>query len=221
MDMPLPDRAIDEWRRLAFQPGESVSISCFVCSCLPIRWRPRAVSKLSAGNRHFLFRLPHIGWPAAELQCSGHIEPLFDIIRRRGYLLSLMFAPVPESLRTRDNANVLSWLADKSAHDEVASALLGATRALGDVVTFCPDPKQFRYVVTATRGIIFGVATGMSAVSFRLDREIRQRALLSGGEAAPEIEADWVSFTLFRSDWPAHDLAFWALKAYVLARGNF
>ncbi len=131
-----------------------------------------------------------------------------------------MSAPLPDILLTRDNASVLAWLADKSAHDEVSAALLGATRALGDVVTYCPDPKQFRYVVTATRGIIFGVATGMCSVSFRLDREMRQRALKSGAEVAPEIGADWVSFTLFRSDWPAHDLAFWALKAYALARGN-
>lgn len=131
-----------------------------------------------------------------------------------------MSAPLPDILLTRDNASVLAWLADKSAHDEVASALLAAARSLGDVLTYCPDPKQFRYVVTATRGIIFGVATGMNAVSFRLDREMSKRALLSGAEAAPEIGADWVSFTLFRSDWPAHDLAFWALKAYALARGN-
>jgi predicted amidohydrolase len=121
-------------------------------------------------------------------------------------------------LQTEANAPVLAWLSDKSAHDEVASALLGATRALGDVVTYCPDPKQFRYVLAATRGIIFGVATGMNAVSFRLDREMRERALQSGAAAAPEIGPDWVSFTLFRSDWPAPDLPFWALKAYALAR---
>ena len=131
-----------------------------------------------------------------------------------------MITTVPNLLKTDANAAVLAWLADKSAHDEVAAALINATRALGDVFTYCPDPKQFRYVVTATRGIIFGVATGMSAVSFRLDREMRQRALQSGAEAAAEIGPDWVSFTLFRSDWPAHDLAFWALKAYALARGN-
>ena len=131
-----------------------------------------------------------------------------------------MITAMPDSLRTDANAAVLAWLADKSAHDEVAAALLAATRSLGDVLTYCPDPKQFRYVVTATRGIIFGVATGMSAVSFRLDPGMRKRALQSGAEVAPEIGADWVSFTLFRSDWPAHDLAFWALKAYALARGN-
>lgn len=125
---------------------------------------------------------------------------------------------IPEDLRRDVNAQALSWLADKSAHDEVATALLSSTRTLGDVVTYCPDPKQFRYLVTATRGIVFGAATGMSTVSFRLDRENCQRALQSGAEAATEIGPDWVSFTLFRNDWPAPDLAFWALKAYVLAR---
>lgn len=131
-----------------------------------------------------------------------------------------MNTALPDSLKTDANAAVLTWLSDKSAHDEVASALLGATRALGDVVTYCPDPKQFRYVLTATRGTVFGVATGMSTVSFRLDREMCRRALQSGAEAASEIGPDWVSFTLFRSDWPAPDLAFWALKAYALAREN-
>jgi predicted amidohydrolase len=131
-----------------------------------------------------------------------------------------MNTAVPDSLKTDANGAVLAWLADKSAHDEVASALINATRVLGDVLTYCPDPKQFRYVVTATRGIIFGVATGMSTVSFRLDREMCKRALQSGGETAAEIGPDWVSFTLFRNDWPAHGLAFWALKAYALARGN-
>lgn len=131
-----------------------------------------------------------------------------------------MNSDVPDSLKNEANAAVLAWLADKSAHDEVATALINATRALGDVVAYCPDPKQFRYVVTATRGIIFGVATGMSTVSFRLDREMCKRALQSGAETASEIGADWVSFTLFRNDWPAPDLTFWALKAYALARSN-
>ena len=131
-----------------------------------------------------------------------------------------MNTALPDSLKTDANAAVLTWLSDKSAHDEVASALLGATRALGDVVTYCPDSKQFRYVLAATRGTVFGVATGMSSVSFRLDREMCRRALQSGAEAASEIGPDWVSFTLFRSDWPAPDLAFWALKAYALAREN-
>lgn len=99
-----------------------------------------------------------------------------------------MNTALPDSLKTDANAAVLTWLSDKSARDEVASALLNATRALGDVVTYCPDPKQFRYVLTATRGTVFGVATGMSTVSFRLDREMCRRALQSGRRLLPRSD---------------------------------
>lgn len=135
-----------------------------------------------------------------------------------GWLDLGMIKPVPLSLQTETNAPVLAWLADKSAHDEVASALVGATRALGDVVTYCPDPKQFRYVVTATRGTIFGVAEGMSSVSFRLDPTFHARALQHGATEAPALGPAWASFTLFRSDWPQPDLPFWAMKAYCALR---
>ena len=129
-----------------------------------------------------------------------------------------MMRPVPDALQGGVNAQVLSWLADKSAHDEVATALINASRQLGDVQVFCPDPQQFRYVVVATRGVIFGVAAGMNCVSFRLDPVLRERALLSGATGEDGLGPEWVSFTLFRSDWPAPDLPFWALKAYALAR---
>ncbi len=37
-------------------------------------------------------------------------------------------------------------------------------------------------------------------------------------ESPPEGGDQWVSFTLFRDDWPKPDLEFWARKAYVAAR---
>jgi hypothetical protein len=47
---------------------------------------------------------------------------------------------------------------------------------------------------------------------------MKTRALASG--AAPYLGCgdQWVSFTLFRDDWPKVDLEFWARKAYVAAR---
>jgi hypothetical protein len=40
----------------------------------------------------------------------------------------------------------------------------------------------------------------------------------TGGMDYSEAGPDWVSFTLFRDDWPEFDLKFWARKAYVFAR---
>jgi hypothetical protein len=73
-------------------------------------------------------------------------------------------------------------------------------------------------VVASTRGIIIAIAFGMDTIAFRLDERMRTRALASGGAPYPECGKEWMSFTLFREDWPRIDVEFWARKAYVAAR---
>jgi hypothetical protein len=58
----------------------------------------------------------------------------------------------------------------------------------------------------------------METIAFRLDERMQTRALESGAKPFPECGPEWVSFTLFRDDWPETDLKFWARKAYVAAR---
>jgi len=129
-----------------------------------------------------------------------------------------MDEPVAPNLRHRTNAGVLAYVEKLSAHTDVASALIEALQPLGDVQLFCPDPTRCRYVVAASATVIFAFATGMNQLGFRLDALLRTRALLSGAAACPQCGEDWVCFTLFRDDWPAPDLPFWARKAYVFAR---
>ena len=116
------------------------------------------------------------------------------------------------------NRQVLRYLRDKSAHSDVAEALSAALEPLGDVQIQCPDWKACRYVAASTRDILFAFAVGMSTVAFRLDERMRPRALASGAEPCPACAEEWVTFTLFRDDWPKPDLEFWARKAYVAAR---
>jgi len=125
---------------------------------------------------------------------------------------------IPEDLATLINRPVLRHIEGLSAHSDVVDALATALKPLGDVQRFCPDPAEYRYEVASTRGIIFAVAFGMSTIGLRLDEPIRSRALVSGGVTLPECGPEWVSFTLFRDDWPRIDLEFWARKAYVAAR---
>ena len=125
---------------------------------------------------------------------------------------------IPAELLTRINHKVLVHLDGLSAHSDVADALSTALKPLGDVQLFCPDGPQHRYVVASTKEIIFGLAVGMNTIGFRLDERMKARALASGGVAYPECGPEWVSFTLFRADWPRVDLEFWARKAYVAAR---
>jgi hypothetical protein len=124
----------------------------------------------------------------------------------------------PAELQTSINRPVLAHLEGLSAHSDVVQALGAALEPLGDVQTFCPDIQQYRYVVASTRGIIMALAVGMNTIGFRLDERMKVRALASGGAPYPACGAQWVSFTLFRDDWPRIDIEFWARKAYVAAR---
>ena len=126
--------------------------------------------------------------------------------------------PLPDALRKAVNDDVLSYVAGKSAHSDIAEALASAVKKPGDVQQFCPNTVEYKYLVVSTQGVIFGVAVGMSGLAFRLDPIFKERALRTGANDAPDIGRNWVSFTLFRSDWPAVDVEFWARKAYVFAR---
>jgi hypothetical protein len=124
----------------------------------------------------------------------------------------------PPELDTRINQQVLKHLDGLSAHSDVAEALIKAMKALGDVQVFCPNSQQYRSVIASTNGVIFAFAVGMNTTCFRLDERMKTRALASGAAPYPHGGDQWVSFTLFRDDWPTVDLSFWARKAYVATR---
>ena len=129
-----------------------------------------------------------------------------------------MTTDIPAGLDNSINRAVLSHIEDLSAHSDVADALVTALKPLGDVQVFCPDWREYRYVAASSKGTIIAFALGMNLVGFRLDGRMKARALASGGTPCPECGDDWVSFTLFRDDWPGVDLEFWARKAYAAAR---
>jgi hypothetical protein len=122
---------------------------------------------------------------------------------------------VPNSFSNKWNKGVFDFLQKYSAHSDVAEILIKATKKLGDVQSFCPDPSEFRYVVVSTKGVIFGFAIGMELIAFRLCPVFQKRAIETGGERISGLGEEWVGFTLFRADWPEVDSVFWARQAYV------
>lgn len=125
---------------------------------------------------------------------------------------------IPPDLDTSINQQVVKCLDGLSAHSDVAEALTAALGPLGDVQIFRPDSQQYLYVVASTKAVIFAFAVGMNTTCFRLDGRMKTRALASGAALYPDCGDEWVSFALFRDDWPKVDLEFWARKAYVAAR---
>jgi hypothetical protein len=126
---------------------------------------------------------------------------------------------VPDSLLRAENREVLAFLRGKSAHSDLAESLLQAATPLGDVQSFCPDLAGYGYVLLATQSIVFAFAVGMDQIGVRLDGRYKRVAIETGGRAADEVGHDWAAFRLFRPDFPAVDLRFWARKAYAIARG--
>lgn len=127
---------------------------------------------------------------------------------------------LPASVHNNKNHDILRFLQGKSAHSDVAEVLIETAAPLGDVKIYSSEPINFGYVVLTTQDVVFAVAFGMSQVGFRLDETYKERALENGGFDATEVGPDWVTFELFRTNYPAVDLLFWARKAYVIARGG-
>ena len=129
-----------------------------------------------------------------------------------------MTHPIPAELETSLNRPVLDHLDGRSAHSDLGTALRAAVKPLGDVQLFSPHWEACRYVLAATKGVVFAHAQGMNTIGVRLDERMHARALVSGGQPCAKCGPGWVSFMLFRDDWPQVDLEFWVRKAYVPAR---
>ena len=130
----------------------------------------------------------------------------------------MMEQNIPNNISNPWNKPVLDFIRDSSAHSDVAEVLLKAVKPLGDAQYFCPDQSKYRYVAVFTNNIIFGFAIGLNYVAFRLNTPFNKRAVETGGTPLQELSDEWISFNLFRDDWPETDLLFWARKAYVHAR---
>jgi len=123
-------------------------------------------------------------------------------------------------LDPRANRRVLAYLAlaRPSCHSDTGGALIEAAEKCGEWIAFSPSFAQYRYVALITRRRIFALGLGQRSACFRLPRALRKTARSSGARRALELGMDWVSFSLFKADWPAVDLPFWTLRAYAAAR---
>ena len=126
---------------------------------------------------------------------------------------------LPDKLNSEKNRSVLEYISGLSAHSDVAEALEIAIAPLGAAHTYCPDPGNYRYFVAYANETVFSYAVGMQTIAFRLSPDFKQKAIKTGGEAVDFISSEWVSFDLFRDDWPEVDVRFWARKAYLYALG--
>jgi hypothetical protein len=127
-----------------------------------------------------------------------------------------------ELIDTSRNQEVAAYLAQHrpSCHSDTGEALIRSAEKCGEWIAFSPSFEQCRYVALITNHTVFGLGLGQRSVCYRLPGPLHASALASGAVEAGEVGPDWVRFELFRADWPAPDLPFWALRAYAIARDD-
>jgi len=114
------------------------------------------------------------------------------------------------------NPDAEEFFKRRYARDEVGTLFIGSLRALEDY-ELRGDLRIFRAPYAVANEIVFGGASSMNVIYYRVDATERRIALATGGEAA-ELGDDWVKFLLFRPDRPRPELERWALAAYRFAR---
>ena len=118
--------------------------------------------------------------------------------------------------RALANPEAETFFLSRSARDEVGMALIDSLKKCGEHEVR-GDLRIYKSPYAVTANIVFGGAAGMRDTFWRLRPRDRAIALESGAREA-EIGPAWVRIELWRPNWPAPDLAHWALAAYDFAR---
>lgn len=116
------------------------------------------------------------------------------------------------------NDAALAFIARHSAHSDVVSELTAGLSGLGGA-SVRGDMAAYKAAYAVADEVVFACAIGMSEVHVRLPADLLARARATGWSMS-DIGPEWVSWVLFRTDWPQVDLRFWLRKAYAHARAT-
>lgn len=114
------------------------------------------------------------------------------------------------------NPEAEEFFANRYARDEVGTAFMDSLKPLGEY-EIKGDLRIYRAPYAVTRDIVFGGASDMCDVYYRLRPGDYEIAIATGG-AACSLGEGWAKFTLYRPGWPKFDLEHWAHRAYDFAR---
>ena len=108
---------------------------------------------------------------------------------------------------------------DLSCNPDLADHLIQLTDASWRTcVAWSPSFADARVVALIASRRLFAIAYGMRSIAFRVPKKLRDVALRTGGERAPEFGASWARFELWRDHWPTPDLRFWIDRSFAAAR---
>ena len=115
------------------------------------------------------------------------------------------------------NPEAETFFLTRYARDEVGMAVIDSLKKCGEYEVR-GDLRIYRSPYAVTANVVFCGAAGMCDTFWRLRPRDRAIALASGAAEAVIGPENWVRIELWRPNWPAPDLAHWALAAYDFAR---
>ena len=77
---------------------------------------------------------------------------------------------MPPELVNQLNDEILKELENKSCHGDIVEPIQKYLSALKEVKSYCPDGKNFGYIVWYVNNIVFAYASGMQKVGLRLSQ---------------------------------------------------
>lgn len=81
-----------------------------------------------------------------------------------------MNKPIPSELENRLNAEILKELEGQSCHSDIVEPIKSYLSTLEGVKTYCPNGKNYSYILWYVNKVIFAYASGMQKVNVRLSQ---------------------------------------------------
>jgi hypothetical protein len=122
---------------------------------------------------------------------------------------------IPTAIQTHQNSEILNYLEPLSCHSDIISNLERALSEFSDIKTFCPDGKNFKYIIWYVDETVFACAHGMQNVWLRLPKPEKKTDKMRGAFEGLFSGESWWSFKYNYSN-----LQQWAEKAYYHAKNT-
>jgi hypothetical protein len=81
-----------------------------------------------------------------------------------------MKKPIPPELELTLNTDILNRLEGASSHSDIIEPIQSCLSSLEGVKSFCPDGRNFSYILWYVNNVVFAYAEGMKNVSLRLSQ---------------------------------------------------
>lgn len=150
--------------------------------------------------------------------CDELWQEIDGILKKEYPEMQFLPEAIPAEIDNEQNASVLKYLKNLSAHSDIAEVLGLGCKDLPEAQLYCPDGHAYRYLLAYAKGTVFAFAFNMGGLGVRLPPVLWNAAREDGGRNWDSAGPDWILFSLWDTNVqsPA-DIQRWIKAAYDFA----